>query len=220
MKLFPSILSLAVLASPAFSQATITYNSGNVYTSNASGPSWVGGSNMYLFITSGDATGATQSGFTTIPDVTLLTWSFDDLDLVVGESISPGAASAGLEVYRDTDSSSNLQFFYDGALWLTGLITEYQVMVDNNADFNAVGEGYAVITGSTVAGTDLYNEILSLTGGSGNLTFSATNFAAVAAGHFQSPGAVSAVPEPADVASLLGLAALGCVWYRRRLAAV
>lgn len=216
MKQLSFALLLTALTLNLSAQGIITYDTGDVFTSDASGPAWVAGSLMFNKIDSGAATGATQSGFSTIPNIALLTWSFDDLDLVVGESIVPGAATAGLEVYRDTDNSSNLQFFYDGDLWLTGLITEYRVEVDNNLDIEAVGTGYATITSSTVAGVGLYNEILSLTNATGDLTFAADAFASVAAGQFQSPGSISAVPEPSATAALLGLFAIAMVGNRRR----
>ena len=220
MKRFLSLLLLSssLLGSVALGQATIDYSAGTVFTSDASGPSWVGGSLMYKFITSGSSTGTAQSGFSTIPDITLLTWSFDDLDLDIGDSISPGAASAGLEVYRDTDSSSNLQFSYNGALWVSGLITEYRVNVDNNNDFDATGVGVSTITSFTAAGEDFYNEIMTLSGGSGEIGFTADSFAAVAAGEFTSAGSltISAVPEPNTYALWLGMAVVGFTGTRRR----
>lgn len=200
----------------AFGQATITYSAGIMNTSDASGPSWVNGSSMYKKIDNGNSVGVTNNGFSSVADASKLTWTLADLDLSIADSISPGVASAGLEVYKDNDDSSNLRFYYNGAEWINGLIKEYKVSVDNNADISATGEGYAIISGHTVAGTAFYNEIMSLTGGTGRINFVATSFAAVAAGQFTSAGYISAVPEPGTTALFFGLGVLGFIAWRRR----
>ena len=181
-------------------------------------------------------TASAQSGFDVFApgggglDITLFTWEFGPMTLLgagIGDSVtqSPGAATQGFEDYRYDDSSGaaakNLTFYYDSNEWVSGYVTQFVVEVDDNSDFDAVGGGSAYIDSFTVAGTDFYNELMSLTNNTGLLDFVATSFTPVVGtdpGTFSSAGqisTVSAVPEPSSWALIIGSAALAAVASRR-----
>jgi len=183
------------------------------------------------------ATGATATGIDLFDpgggamDVELLTWNFGPMSLTgigVGDSetLSPGDATAGFEDYRYDSmggvATTNLTFYYDGDEWLSGYITPFLITVPNRFDPNATGTGTAYITANTAAGLNFYNEIMTLSGGSGELAFAAGNFVSTTGTDpesFTSSGSVSivsAVPEPSTWATLAGLAALGLAGCRRR----
>lgn len=243
---FLTVATLLTLPCISASAAFITYNDGITNVQNASGPSWVGATNMFREIipnyggapdVSG-ATGATSSGFNLFEpgpgggglDITLLTWEFTTLDLLNpgdGDSltVSPTATTPGFEDYRyDTageTAPTNLTFKYNGAEWATGYITQFVVTVDNSADFDAVGTGTAVLTTNTVAGQDFMNEIDALTNGSFILDFVASSFNPVVAadpGTFGSAGQINIVPEPQTYALVAGAMMLGLAVLRRRQA--
>ena len=240
-----SLLSLVILgvSVATLDAQTITYTDGRTNVQNASGPAWVGPTVMFQDIVStyggapgpSGASGATSTDIDLFDgggmDITLLTWEFGPMSLTgigVGDSVtvSPGAATAGFEDYRYDDmggvAAANLTFFYEGAEWVSGYVTQFVITVPNNANPNATGTGSARITANTGAGTDFYNEIMSITGGSGELTFAANNFVSTTGSDpesFTSTGSVTlvaAVPEPATWAALAGAAVLGMACFRRR----
>ena len=220
-----AIASLLSLALPA-TAATIGFVDGNIHTSNASGPIWVGGSTMYTQFDTGEASGSSQSGFAIFDggyDITLLSWEFTGLSLMgvgVGDSVtqSPTLGGPGYEDYRYSGLDANLGFFYDGELWVQGRVTRFVSEVEHYWDFGATGIGWAVIEDYTAAGEDFYNAIGSLSGGTYQLTFYAYGFDPVdALGHFQSDGHIEVVPEPSTYAAIAGVLVLGFCLARRRV---
>lgn len=227
----------AVSASAAF----ITYNNGVTNTASATGPAWVGGTNMFLNIISdygssplgpSGGSGATQDGFDLFNpgggglDITLLSWTLGTMTLYQGAgtaTLSPGPASAGFEDYRYDDNgglaATNLTFFYNGAEWVSGYVTRFVTEVENNADFNATGAGDAVITSNTPAGLAFFNEVMALSSGTGQLSFVADSFTPVSPtdpGTFGSAGSITVVPEPSAWAAIFGASVLGITYIRRR----
>ena len=239
------LLSLVILGVSAatLSAQTITYTNGRTNVQNASGPAWVGATVMFQDIVStygeapgpSGATGATSTDIDLFDgggmDITLLTWEFGPMSLTgigVGDSatVSPGDATAGFEDYRYDDQNGaaavNLTFYYDNDEWLSGYVTRFLITVPNRFNPNATGTGTAYITDKTAEGTNFYNEIMSITNGSGELAFSANNFVSTTGSDpesFTSTGSVtivSAVPEPATWTALAGIAVLGLACFRRR----
>ncbi|WP_309398227.1 PEP-CTERM sorting domain-containing protein [Cerasicoccus maritimus] len=232
-----SLLGLSSLSATA---AFITYQDGITNTSNASGPSWVSGSVMFLDIISNyagapdvsGATGFSSSGFDLFEptggnlDITLLTWEIGSMSLYQGAgtlTLSPGVATPGFEDYRYDDASGtapyNLNFFYDGDLWASGYITSFVTEVDNNSDFSAVGAGSGYLAEATVAGADFLAEVGALTSSTNEFSFTADNFSPVVPadpGTFSSVGAINFVPEPGTTVAGMGVLALGAVLIRRR----
>ncbi|WP_269543201.1 hypothetical protein [Cerasicoccus fimbriatus] len=228
-----SLFSLSTLSASA---AFITYQNGVTNTINADGDPWVTGTSMYLNIVDdygssplgpSGATGNTTDLDTFSPggggfDISLLTWEFGSLDLYTGPGSvtqSPGPASPGFEDYRISGAGPNLTFYYNGDEWVTGDLTRFITAVDNVNDFEATGTGEATITNFTVAGTAFFNEIMSLTGGTGVITFTADGFSAVQGpdpATFTSDGTISIVPEPGVTAAGIGAIVLGAVLIRRR----
>lgn len=218
----------------------ITYNNGVINTSDGSGPAWVTGSGgMFINIIedyggsplgASGGSGATQSGFDLFDgggqDITLLSWTLSEMTLYQGAgtaTLSPGPASAGFEDYRYDDNgglaAANLTFFYNGDEWASGYVTRFVTTVDNTSDFDATGAGDAVITSNTPAGLAFFNEVMTLSGNTGDLFFIADSFFSVSAtdpGTFSSTGSITVVPEPSTYAALCGLAVLGVVALRRR----
>lgn len=242
-----SLLSLVIfgVSVATLSAQTITYTDGRTNVENASGPSWVGTTVMFQDIVTtyggapgpSGATGATSTDIDLFDpggggmDITLLTWTFGPMSLTgvgVGDSatVSPGDASAGFEDYRYDNlggtAATNLTFYYNGDEWLSGYVTRFLITVPDRFTPNATGTGTAFITANTAAGTNFYNEIMSITGGSGELAFSANNFVSttgVDPESFTSTGSVTlvaAVPEPATWTALAGAAVLGLACSRRR----
>lgn len=189
------------------------------------------------------ATGATEVGFSIFGgagyDITKLSWVIGidggaDTDpamsLYTGagsETVSPGPASEGKEDYRyDTlggTADKNLIFYYDNGVvleeWVSGYITRFVTTVtDIDAD-TATGFGEVVITESTAAGMDFFNEIMTLSNGTGLIEYTATNFLSTdlsVPGSFSSDGSFTVVPEPSSWASLVGVCALSVAFLRRR----
>lgn len=246
MKRFSSFLALiASLVAIPLHGITITYDLGYTNTQNSSGPAWVSGSTMFLeiiedFTGAPGPSGATASshvGFNLFEpgpggggmDIGLLSWRYGPMTLAQGGdavTLSPGADTPGFEDYRyDTQGGAaapNLTFFYDGAQWASGYVTQFIVEVDNDADASASGSGTAVLTSNTVVGQDFMNEIMAASGGTGSLVFEASNFAPVVfadPGTFSSAGTITVIPEPSTGAFLGGLTVLLAVALRRRRAA-
>jgi MYXO-CTERM domain-containing protein len=244
MKRIP-LLPLVILSAcvATLHAQTMTYTDGRTNVQNASGPAWVGATLMFQDIVStfggapgpSGATGATSTDIDLFDgggmDITLLTWEFGPMSLTgigVGDSatVSPGDATAGFEDYRYNDLSgaaaANLTFYYNEVEWLSGYVTRFLITVPNRFDPNATGTGTAYITNNTAAGTGFFNEIMTITGGSGELAFNANNFVSTTGTDpesFTSTGSVtivSAVPEPATWTALAGAAGLAMACFRRR----
>ncbi|WOO41183.1 PEP-CTERM sorting domain-containing protein [Rubellicoccus peritrichatus] len=231
----------AALTAISASGASIIYNNGVTNTSNASGPAWVAGSNMFLNIIDdyggsplgpSGGSGASQNGFDLFDpgggglDITLLSWTLGSMTLYEGPgtaTLSPGPATPGFEDYRYDDNGglapTNLTFFYNGAEWASGYVTRFVTEVANSADIDATGAGDAIITTNTPAGLAFFNEVMTLSSGTGQLSFVADSFTPVAPsdpGTFGSTGSITVVPEPSTMAALFGASALGITFIRRR----
>ena len=213
--LLPVAGALALSAS-AFA-GTIDF-SGNLHAASLTGFDWVGGSKMWGGLETGSFTGSAQSGFgSIITNPALLTFTFGDLELT--DHGIPGASTPGFEVYTEGDSSVQpFQVFYNGVLWASGTSVFLRTDVDNNADFNAVGTGQAVLTSAGVDSA-FYDAVMSQTGNTGvlNMTISAF-FPVNAIGDFSSTGTLStaAIPEPATVGVIVGACVLAGVAAVRR----
>lgn len=233
------VYSLFGLSTLSASAAFITYQNGITNVQDSSGPAWVDGTNMFRniitdFVGSAGPTGAT--GFSSDldlfnpglggMDITLLTWSFSGLTLFQGAGSltqSPGVASPGFEDYRYDDqggiAAHNLEFYYDGDLWVTGYITNFVTTVANNTADTATGAGEAQLLTATLDGQMFLDEINGLTNNTGLITFTADNFDPVAGfdpASFSSNGAINIVPEPGVTAAGIGAIVLGAVLFRRR----
>lgn len=180
--------------------ASIDFN-GSVSAANLTNYSWVLGSKMWGSIEDGSGAGTSAEGFSSLAglDMTLFSFTFGDLELT--DHLSPGSSSAGYEYYSEGDGSTQaMEFFYDGALWASGSLDYLRIDVDNASDSAAIGFGVATLTSAGVNAA-FYNEVLSLTGGSGRLNIEVFNFFPVSNGTFGSLGKISvaSVPVPAAV---------------------
>lgn len=181
------------------------------------------------------ATANTQNGFDLFDpgggglDIQLFSWQFatggNDLDLYTGPgslTLPPTDDDPGAEDYRyDTQNNTaphNLSFYYDGVPWASGYVTRFVVEVENRFDLDATGWGNAVVTDFVAAGEDFFNELMSLSNGTGWLFFEVDEFVPYSIfdpATFLSSGTVHVVPEPATWAGILGLAVLGLVLFVR-----
>ncbi len=221
------LIAGVLVASSLQSEVGIISYTGVTNTLDNTGPDWVSGTDMYRFITDGQATPTGSSGLTTFDTYNIngLRITFDDLDLVVGESLSPGAGTPGYEVYRDLDGTSNLQFRYDDGsgddeLWVSGRMLKYTVDVINSTPPNATGLGVVIIenfNGAEAGAIEFYNEIMDKTGGTGIFTFTADSFSPVSygfTGTFNSVGSII-IPEPSTYAGMGGLFVFALLVIRR-----
>jgi hypothetical protein len=208
------LLSSFVFAGAAHA-ATISYSGTTFASDTSSNIPWVLGSEMYESIDSGTATANGQTGFNffNTNNISLLTWSFGDLELTAFQS--PGASSPGFETYTENDAVVvPLEFFYDGDLVASGTVIELNTYVTNNMDMSATGD---VLFQLTSAGLDptFYNEFVALSGGTGMATAVLGDFTPVSPGEFTSNGLMTIVPEPSAAPLAMGALA-GLVWMRRR----
>jgi len=240
------LTGLLVFGVSSVSAASINFVDGITNVEDASGPTWALGSAMFNDIIAdyggnvngvSGATGSSQVGLDLFDpgggglDITLLTWEFGTMSLQgvgVGDSVtqSPGAATPGYEDYRYDDNggvaAKNLTFYYNGAEWASGYITRFVTTVPNISTGNATGEGTAYLDANTAAGQDFFDDLMTLSGGTGAMTFQADTFFSVTAadpGTFGSTGSITitaAVPEPSFWALFMGTITLGCLMIRRR----
>ncbi|MDG2124160.1 MAG: hypothetical protein P8J87_10705, partial [Verrucomicrobiales bacterium] len=155
-----SVLSAVITAN----SAVINYAGVTTNTSITAIP-WVTGSTMWGEIETGVAKGTSQVGFSSLDglDPSKLEWQFGGLELEIGTAVSPGPASAGFEKYIDQGSATSLQFSYDGVLWASATINEFEVNVDDVNDFNAAGVGKATFVSFEPAGSNFFINVMALT---------------------------------------------------------
>ncbi len=172
-------------------------------------------------------------------DITKLSWEIGVVGAASGtaaltlftgvgaETFSPGVASEGKEDYRyDTQAGAaakNLVFFYDSGSgpeeWASGYITRFVTTVTDIAAADATAVGDVLLTNSTVAGQDFFNEIMSLSNGTGTLQYLADSFVPVQLtdpATFISSGSWTVVPEPSTWSMLLGTGVLALAGFRRK----
>lgn len=217
MKLHSTPIAAAFVACTAIAGAASFDFNGAVHTTDITGIPWVGPSTMWGAVDTGGGTAISQSGFAYFGthDITKLTFSFGDLEL--SERLSPGPATAGYEIYRELDNSIvPFQIKYDGTVIASGDSLFLRTHVDNDQDYGATGTGQFRITSP---GTDptFYNQVMSLTAGTGLFDATISTFAAVDnLGNFGTSGVMTtAVPEPGTWAAATSLALLAFAALRR-----
>ncbi|RLA44001.1 MAG: hypothetical protein DRR42_20995 [Gammaproteobacteria bacterium] len=178
---------------------------------------WVAGSTMWGHLDVAGGAGQSTTGFTSLggKDISKLGFSFGDLDLT--SWLSPGPASAGYEIYTDDGTGTPLEFSYDGDLWATGTVHFLRTDVANSSDLNATALMSVTLLS---AGLDdaFFNEIMSLTGGTGMITLNAHSFTPInASGLFSAVTTLELTAVPVPAAVWLFGSALGFLgWIRRK----
>ncbi len=207
--------ALALAGATALNAAAFNF-AGNLHAGNITANPWVGGSTMWGSIETGNGTGTSQSGFAYLAgrDVSLLTFTFGDLELT--SSQSPGAASLGFERYTENDASvMPFTILYNGVPIATGTSDYLYDEVSNELDFSAIGNGQVTLT---APGSDptFFNEVTAITGGSRILQVTLSSFDPVDnLGNFSTSGTISAVPEPEEFAALAAGGLAGWAAWRR-----
>ena len=210
----------AALAGPA-SAATFDFG-GKLVASNLTTQDWVLGSKIWGSIESGEGYGISQSGFNYFAthDITLLRFDFGDLEL--SSFLSPTVSSGGFERYSEVDLSLvpfTLSLAASGGgstVIATGTSVYLYAEVSNLSDSTAVGMGLVTLT-SPGSDPTFYNEVLALTGGSGQLNLILASFVPENnQGLFTTTGSFTAVPEPGEYAAVSAAALLGLALWRRR----
>jgi hypothetical protein len=209
-------LGLAAAVAVPASAATFDF-SGALQAAGGNGVPWVLGSFMWATIETGGGTGTSQSGFNYFAthDITQLTFTFGDLEL--SSFLSPGPGSPGFERYTDTDGSSvPFTIRLGGTPIATGTSIYLYDEVSHSNDITAVGTGQVILT-APGADPAFYNEVLALTGGSGQLDLTLTGFFPVNnQGLFATTGSFTAVPEPGEYAAVGAAGLLGLALWRRK----
>lgn len=189
------------------------------------------------------ASADSQSGFSIFGgagyDITQLSWQIgvvggNDTDAAMTLYTGPGTATVsptttteGKEDYRYDDAggtaAKNLVFYYDDGggpdEWASGYITRFITTVTDIAADDATAVGDVVLTNFTAAGEDFFNEIMTLSGGSGEIIYTADSFVPVVIADpatFTSAGSWTVIPEPSTWAASIGAMALTVVFTRRR----
>lgn len=216
-------LILCAAAGATSTHAQIVDFSGQVQASDLTMIPWVQGSTMWGAVDSSTSHATSASALVslvTLPDITLFSWTFGNLELSAAQS--PGIGTPGYEIYTDSDlSGTNLTFSYDGEVWATGEILSMQVDVTSSQATSATGTGMAQLTSDAGSGSIFFSEIMGLTNNTGMLAFTVDTFNPVDAnGLFATTGSfapvTSAVPEPETYALFLGLGGMGLAMWRRR----
>jgi hypothetical protein len=195
-----------------------TFNfSGNLQAGNLTGIPWVLESGMWGSIETGSGTGTSQSGFSFFEtrNIQQLTFTFGDLEL--SSFASPGPGTPGFERYTDIDGSSvPFTLRYAGTTVATGTSVYLYGEVENSNDITAVGTGQVILT-APGADPTFFNEIMALTGNTGQLDLVLSGFFPVnQQGLFATTGTFTAVPEPGEYAALGALGMAGFALWRRR----
>jgi hypothetical protein len=215
LSLSTSAAALAFMLAPVSNAASFDF-AGSLHAANSTANPWVGGSTMWGTIETGDGTGTSQSGFAYLAsrDVSLLTFTFGDLELT--SSLSPGIGSLGFERYTENDASvMPFTISYNGIPIATGTSDYLYDEVSHSLDFTAVGDGQVTLTAPGGDPT-FYNEVTALTGGSRVLQVTLASFDPVDnLGNFTTTGTISAVPEPREYAALSAAGLIGWAAWRR-----
>lgn len=194
------------------SGATIDWTGTTYMVGTPNDYKWVLGSEMWESLQSAAATATSQDGFSyfSTHDITDLNWTFGNLEL--SSYLEPGPASAGFEVYSETNGVTQPLNFYMGDLLVASADIDFlRVDVENDSDITATGSAEATLNNS-VTGNDLYNELMTLSGGTGKLSVDINNFFPGAeTGNVVSTGTLSVVPEASTTAMLTtGILMLFC----------
>lgn len=211
------LLPLALLFSSSTLGASFSY-SGSISPGGAGGGSWVDGQPMVTGLVAGAGTAASQNGFSYFVgrDIGQLTFTFADLELSNFQSPTPD--QSGFMYFAEANGSPiPFRLFYGGTEIASGITEHITLVVDNDTDLGASGDGAVTLTTS---GSDpaFFNEVMAKTGGSGrfNVYLSAE---AVPTGGVMAMGGTFmtvAVPEPEEYAAVAGLGALLWAASRRR----
>jgi hypothetical protein len=210
------VVAMCVFLAQPLSAAQIEFF-GTSQNSVATSIPWVSGSTMWGHLDDASGAGQSTTGFSSLSgkDISKLDFSFGNLDLT--DWLSPGAASAGYEIYTDDGAGTPLEFSYDGDLWATGTVAFLRTDVVDSSGINATAVLSATLLSAGVEDA-FFNEIMLLTGGTGVIELNASSFTPVDAnGLFTSVTTLelTAVPVPAAV-WLFGSALAGLGWMRRR----
>ena len=171
---------------------------------------------MFESLDNGNATATSQVGFSYFDthDITQLTWTFGDLELT--NHLSPGASSAGFEYYSEADNDvTDFEMFQNGALVASGDVLYLRTDVANSSDTSATGTAEVTLTTAGVDST-FFDEVMTLSGGTGTLSVEIGNFDPVSYSEFNSSGTLTVVPEPSATALFVGLFALALIQRRQR----
>lgn len=200
--------------------------SGQVQASNLTAIDWVVGSKMWGQVDSGNATATSANGFNSLSfggfNPALFSWTIGNVgELELGANQSPGPATMGFENYVNTVGPDvDIQFTYNGDIWANGIVNLVRSEVVNDTANVGTGSGTVTLTGGGVDNT-FFNEVIALSGGSGQLDYTFTSFTPVnAQGLFNSAGSFTVVPEPSEYAMMFGVLGVAAVVLRRRRLAV
>lgn len=223
------MLTLVGLALTTGVQAQVVEFSGQIQAGELTEIAWVNGSKMWGSNENGTATATSVNGFN-FPNqfggfnVNQFSWEIggtavdlEDLDLDVGQSQSPGVGVQGFEYYTNLDGPTTTITFKHGAdVWATGTVDFVRTLVPHVNAVSATGTGQATITAHGGGDTTFFDDIMLLSGGTGQLDFTFTSFEAVdAAGLFNSAGSFTVVPEPSEYALMFVLLGGGAIALRR-----
>lgn len=211
-----SLISIALVTASPLTAVVINWSGTTTNSDTTSSLAWVQGSHMFESLDNGNATATSQVGFSYFDthDITQLTWTFGDLELT--NHLSPGASSAGFEYYSEADNDvTDFKMFQNGALVASGDVLYLRTDVANSSDTSATGTAEVTLT---TAGADstFFDEVMTLSGGTGTLSVEIGNFDPVSYGEFDSSGTLTVVPEPRATALFVGLFALALIQRRQR----
>ncbi len=214
---FRSCLSAALVLPVAAAGASFSY-SGSLSPGGAGGGSWVDGQSMVTSIVVGTGTAANQSGFSYFNsrDIGLLTFQFADLEL--SNFQSPTVDAWGFMYFAEANGAAiPFRFLYDGTEIASGTTHHINLVVDNDTDLGASGDGAVTLT---TPGSDptFFNEVMAKTGGSGRFNIYLSTDAVPSGGVMAMGGTfvTAAVPEPEEYAAIASLGLM--LWaVRRRL---